>query len=172
MGYKLNLASGTDIKDGWINLDVVPRWPGTARGCDVIWDARKDAIPFPDGSIEEIYAGYLFLHLAPCFHVGVMNEMVRVLAPGARLVIGEVDMEIVMRRWLANPDSKSLCELIWGEQGDIHGQDLALFDKHCHGWTETTLRQFIGTFGFVGLHRIQIHVSEVFYELTIQAFKP
>src|SRR5450631_2524408 len=58
---RLNLASGTDLRsgDGWVNLDVVPRWPGTARGCEVIWDATRDRIPFPDGSVDEVYAGYL-----------------------------------------------------------------------------------------------------------------
>ena len=66
---KLNLASGTDLKPSpWVNLDIVPRWPNTDRGCDVVWDARKDKIPFADNSVDEVYASYLLLHLAPRFH--------------------------------------------------------------------------------------------------------
>src|SRR5690242_12817833 len=97
---RINLASGTDIRDGWQNLDVVARWPGTRRGCDVVWDARKDPIPFASGDVDEVYAGYLLLHLAPRFHMPVLAEILRVAKSGARIVFGEVDMVRVMSRWL------------------------------------------------------------------------
>lgn len=165
---KLNLASGTDIKDPpWINLDIVPKWPVARRGCDIIWDARKDRIPFDDGTVDEIYAGYLFLHLAPCFHEQVMQDIRRVLEPGGRLVIGETDMEKVMPRWLKDPFNKGLYESIWGEQGDFHGRELAEFDKHCHGWIEASLSQFMTEHGFIGIQRINIHHPDVWWELTL-----
>src|SRR5262249_50029342 len=96
---RLNLACGTDIRDGWVNLDVVKKWPLARRGCDILWDARTDKIPYPDGSAEEVYAGYLLLHLAPHHHLRVLEDVWRVLRPGGRLVVGEVDMREVMRRW-------------------------------------------------------------------------
>lgn len=115
---KLNLASGTDLRNApWINLDVVSRWPNTIKGCDIIWDARKDKIPFADNSIDEIYAGYLLLHLAPRFHEQVLAEIWRVLSPNGILVIGEVDMREVMIRYLNNPFDPNFSDLIWGEQG-------------------------------------------------------
>ena len=168
---KLNLASGTDIREGWQNLDVVPKWPLASRGCDIIWDARKDPIPFPDDSAELIYAGYLLLHLAPCYHTSVLAEIHRVLAPEGTALFGEVDMDLVMRRWLQNPTDKQLCELIWGEQGDVHGDQLADFDKHCHGFTPWSLEHTLRQAGFSGFARAKIHSSEVFYELTIAAIK-
>ena len=164
---RLNLASGTDIKDGWVNLDIVPKWPAAKRGCDMIWDARKDAIPFGDNSVDEIYAGYLLLHLAPYYHKPVLAEIRRVLAPTGILTVGEVDMEIVLERYLDDPSDKRYSELIWGEQA----AEFAEFDKHCQGFTEQTLRELLCDNGFKDFKRINIHCAGVFYELTIQCRK-
>lgn len=168
---KLNLASGTDLRDGWVNLDVVPKWPSAPRGCDVIWDARKDKIPFPDGSAEEIYAGYLLLHLAPKYHSAVLADIRRVLSPAGVLMVGEVDMEVVMRMFLENPLDTRCSELIWGEQGSIHGDDLADFDKHCQGFTEASLKKVLTDAGFTGFQRVRFHCADVFYELTLTCRK-
>jgi ubiquinone/menaquinone biosynthesis C-methylase UbiE len=169
---RLNLASGTDIRDDWVNLDIVPRWPNTSRGCDVIWDARSDRLPYDDSTVDEVYAGYLFLHLAPNHHERVLNDIRRVMKPGARLVVGEVDMDCVLRRWLVNPLDKQATELIWGEQGDVHGASLAEFDKHCHGFTEQTLSRFLlRVFPGYFPRRGYVHSPDVWYELTMDVIK-
>jgi len=171
---RLNLASGTDIRDGWVNLDVVPKWPLARRGCDVVWDARTDKIPYDDNSAIEIYAGYLFLHLAPRFHIPVLKEIRRVLSPTGVFAVGEVDMKIVMRRFLQDPTDVRCHELIWGEQGvlpDGEQFELAEFDKHCHGFTEDSLLDFLTSHGFTDVARINIHSSEVWYELTLTCGK-
>lgn len=167
MLLRLNLASGTDIRDGWINMDVVPRWPSASRGCDIIWDARTDPLPFVDNSVDEVYAGYLLLHLAPHYHARALEEIRRVLKPGAPVRFGEVDMQLVMQRFIATPWDPRLAELIWGEQGDFHGIGLADFDKHCHGFTEHTLRITLLKAGFDIIERSKIHSDDVWYELTL-----
>ena len=167
MILKLNLASGTDIRDGWINMDVVAKWPNVRRGCDVIWDALKDPLPFVDNSVDEIYAGYLLLHLPPEHHTRVLREIRRVLKPDTgTAMFGEVDMAIVMERFLKTPKDARLAELIWGEQGEYHGTTYAAFDKHCHGFTESSLRETLRESGFSKFERVQIHSAAVFYELT------
>lgn len=169
---KLNLASGTDLRPPpWVNLDVVPKWPIAPRGCDVVWDARKQEIPFDTGTVDEVYAGYLFLHLAPHHHKRVLADIRRVLRKGGVLMVGEVDMDMVFRRWLREPWDPRLAELIWGEQGDVHGTDLAEFDKHCHGFTKDTLLGFLVHGGFTGIERVQVHSAEVWYELTLRCYK-
>lgn len=168
----LNLASGTDLRPPpWVNLDIVARWPGTERGCDVLWDARKNRLPFDDNSADGAYAGYLFLHLAPHHHERVLADIRRVLKPGATLMVGEVEMDKVMQRWIAEPTDKRLAELIWGEMGDVHGEDFAEFDKHCHGYSEATLRGFLERGGFDVVERTTIHGADVWYELTLVARK-
>lgn len=167
---KLNLASGTDIKDPpWINLDAV-EWPIARRPPDVIWEAHQP-IPFPDGSADEIYAGYLFLHVEPSRHDGLLAEIRRVLKIGGRLMVGEVDMQILLPRWLANPSDKYLSGLVWGEQGDVHGADLAAWDKHNQGFTERSLAEFLARGGFPHARRTVLHGPAVFYELTMETFK-
>jgi|ERR1700722_4335444 len=171
MTYKLNLASGTDIRDGWVNLDVVKKWPCARRGCDIIWDAGKNYIPFPDNSANEIYAGYLLLHLAPCYHKQILAEIYRVLSDDGIVMFGEVDMRIVMTRYMEDPSIKNFSELIWGEQGSFHGNDFTEFDKHCQGFTEESLIHLLKTNGFTDFNRINIHSSDVYYELTIACRK-
>lgn len=175
---RLNLASGTNIIDGWFNLDVVPQWPKAKRGCDIIWDARTDHIPFFDNSVSEIYAGYLLLHLAPVYHIPVLSEIYRVLSPEGILLVGEVDMNIVFRRWLENPHDKHLNNLIWGEQGDLgdYGDyrldiNLSSFDKHCQGFTQKSLEKLLLDNKFSNLERIKIHQDTCWYELTIRCKK-
>jgi len=166
---RLNLACGSDYREGWFNFDVVS-WPGH-REPDIRWDARQDKIPFPDNSAAEVYMGYTLMHLAPCHHARLLDDVHRVLSPEGVLVVGEVDMAIVMGRWLSDPTDPSLCELIWGEQGSVHGVNMAEWDKHCHGFTEESLRKLLSDSRFTGMERIQVHVAEVFYELTLQCRK-
>ena len=186
----LNLACGTDVRDPpWVNLDVVEKWPLARKACDVIWDARTDGLPYPDGSVDGIYAGYLLLHLGPQHHERVLRDMHRVLRRGGGLLIGEVDMPEVMRRWLAEPQDLYLSGLIWGEQGNLPPCDscftrgsqcescraqaaLADFDKHCQGFSEASLRRLLLRAGFDGrTERTKIHGPGVWYELTLQTIK-
>jgi SAM-dependent methyltransferase len=166
----LNLASGTDIKDPpWVNLDAVA-WPTARRPPDVIWEAHQP-LPFADETVDEIYAGYLFLHVEPGRHDGLLEDIRRVLRRGGRLVVGEVDMEILLPLWLRNPSDKYLSGLVWGEQGDVHGRDLAQWDKHNQGFTYGSLKSFLGRHGFAAVERVRIHDTAVFYELTLVATK-
>jgi hypothetical protein len=185
---RLNLASGTDVRqgNGWRNLDCVKRWPLAERDCDILWDARTDVIPFPDNSADEVYAGTLLLHLAPEFHERVMRDAYRVMQPGGRVVVSEVAMDEVMRRWIANPRDARAAELVWGEQGGglndeqiarlgpdgvAEQRRLSAFDKHCFGYVEATLTELIERVGFRNVRRIRVHGDATWYELTLEAHK-
>lgn len=171
---KLNLASGTDLRPSppWQNLDICKRWPSNPRDCEVVWDARSNKIPFPDGSVDEIVAGYLFLHVPYEHHEPLAAEMFRVLCSGGKLEVGEVDMPIAMQRWIANPYDQSARDMCWGEQGNVHGAEFAQYDKHCAGHSAATLWDLLDGAGFVGIQRVKIHAPEVWYEMTMRATKP
>lgn len=167
---KLNLASGTDLRDPpWENWDICRRWPSNPRDCDRVWDARSNVIPVPDGSVDEICAGYLFLHVPYEHHEPLAAEMFRVLKRGGKLELGEVDMPVAMRRWLDDPYDQSARDMLWGEQGNVHGAEFAQYDKHCAGHSEATLRELLGM--FANIERVKIHAPEVWYELTLRAVK-
>lgn len=170
---KLNLACGPVYWEGWKNLDVVKQWPG-ARACDIVWDARTDKIPFEDGTVDEVYAGYLFLHLAPQYHRQVAEEIHRVIRKKGLVRISEVEMSIVVKRWLENPKDESYGALIWGEQGTLFRppgwEEYEEFDKHCWGFTESTLRDLMASVGFKRITRVRIHTN-CYYELTLDCRK-
>lgn len=173
---RANLASGTDLRpaeEGWVNFDIVKRWPSNSRDVDVEWDARKNVIPFPDGWFDEIVAGYLFLHVPYPHHIPLAKEMFRVMRPGARLEIGEVDMPMAMRRWMEFPCDQSARDMIWGERGAIHGPELEQYDIHCAGHSEKTMRKLLTDAGFVDLRRYYQHAQPtVWYEMSIEGWRP
>lgn len=160
---KLNLACGTDLKNGWLNLDAIARWPNTSRGCDIIWDARKDLIPFANNTVDEVRTGELFLHTPKIYHDFILADIIRVMKPCSTFTVNDVDMEWAMKEWLKNPSDKGLIKLIWGTQHD----DWADFDRHCSGFTAESLKEMLEEAGFINLQRINIHNPEVTkYELT------
>lgn len=175
---RLNIACGTDIRDGYVNIDVVKKWPLARRACDVLWDGESGApLPFPDGSASEVYAGYLLLHLRPRHHDRVLLDIRRTLAPNGVLVISEVDMSVLMPRWLANPSDPYLSGLIWGEGGELPGvvnneqRALARYDDHRQGFTESSLREALKRNGFPVADRVRLHADGVWYELSLNARK-
>lgn len=171
---KLNLACGTDVRDGYVNVDVVKKWPLARRACDVLWDGESgDPLPFLDGTASEVYAGYLLLHLRPRHHDRVLRDIRRTLSPGGALVVSEVDMRILLPRWLEDPGSAYLSGLVWGEGGELPGKEdreqrsLAMFDDHKQGFTEDSLRALLARNGFSSAERVRLHADGVFYELSL-----
>ncbi len=169
---RINLACGSDVRPQWLNFDIVRQWPNSPLPCDVLWDARSNVIPLDSGSVDEIVAGYLLLHVPYRHHDPLVSEMFRVLKPGGRLEVGEVDMPLAMQRWIANPYDQSARDMVFGEQGDTHGADLADYDKHCAGHSAATLCALLKKHGFYATERVKIHAPEVWYEMTIRAWKP
>lgn len=74
MGLKLNLGCSDDHRPGYLNVDQ-------AQPADFLCDLGA-AWPWPDSSVDEIYAHDVFEHL-PKIHT--MNEAWRVLRPGGIL---------------------------------------------------------------------------------------
>lgn len=77
---KLNLGAGTDIRAGWVNLDVVD-----LPGIDVVHDL--DVVPWPlgDNEFDEILALDIFEHVGD--PLGFMAECWRVLRHDGMLTV-------------------------------------------------------------------------------------
>ena len=170
---RLNLASGSDnrVGNGWVNLDIVEKWPNCERKADLIWDARTDKIPFGDNDVDEICAGYLLTHVSYRHHAPLVREMHRVLKPGGKLVVDEVDMATACRRWLANPRDLDAVHILHGEVGTTHGEQFEEYDAHRSALTFSTLNELLTKAEFKRVNRIQIHAAVVWYALSIEAFK-
>lgn len=76
---KLNIGSGEDYLDGYINLDI-----NTNSNANIIRDLER-GLPFDDNKFDEIYCSHVLEHIKSLFFV--MNEFWRVLKPGGILII-------------------------------------------------------------------------------------
>ena len=76
---RLHLGCGTDIREGWINLDA-QKLPGVDVIADLD-DCRRKPLPFPDDSIDEFLCSHVLEHLRDA--LGLMQEMHRIAKPGA-----------------------------------------------------------------------------------------
>jgi len=80
---KLNLGCADDLRHGYINVDrFIP--PCAPNGFErYIWDLGRLPWPWPDCSVEEIFARDIFEHLGS--KRDTMNETWRVLQPNGLL---------------------------------------------------------------------------------------
>lgn len=76
-GRRLNLGCGTDIRPGFVNLDVA-----ALPGVDVVHDLDVLPLPFDDGTFAEIVCKDLLEHIDL---IGVLRECHRILVPGGLL---------------------------------------------------------------------------------------
>lgn len=76
----LNLGCGSDIKDGWINIDKIK-----SKGVDKVLNLDKYPYPFEDNSIDKIQATHILEHIkdfTECF-----KELTRILKIGGKMYI-------------------------------------------------------------------------------------
>jgi len=78
---KLNLGSGSDIRDDYINIDF-----NNAYHPDMMWDLNN-GIPFNDDSVSEIYASNVFEHLDPVAFENFIRELWRVCKKGSLIKV-------------------------------------------------------------------------------------
>jgi len=77
---KLNLGSGLDYKEGYVNLDIRKKFKA-----DVYWDLNKFPYPFKANTFDEILAFEVLEHLDE--PVEVMKEIWRIAKPNAIIKI-------------------------------------------------------------------------------------
>jgi SAM-dependent methyltransferase len=73
-GPRLNLGCGTDVREGFVNLDVA-----ALPGVDVVHDLDVRPFPFEDETFTEIVCQDVLEHVDL---VGVLGECHRILQPG------------------------------------------------------------------------------------------
>ena len=64
---KLHLGAGKDIKEGWVNHDLVK-----LEGIDITHNLNKYPWPWEDGLFDEVYANNLLEHVQDV--VGFMEK--------------------------------------------------------------------------------------------------
>lgn len=96
---RLHLGSGTNKLSRWVNVDLLR--PG--RTLDLYWDVRRP-LPFPDASVEAIFAEHLLEHLPFAAGVELFRECRRVLQPGGIVRVGVPDLDRYVASYLGQDD--------------------------------------------------------------------
>lgn len=76
---KLNLGCGYDIKEGYINIDVID------YGGNLIHDLNSFPYPFDDNTFDEIYCSHILEHLDNFNNT--INEIYRIAKPNSILIV-------------------------------------------------------------------------------------
>ncbi len=90
---KLNLGCGTDIKPGYVNLDLVP-----LKGVDVVCNLDKPPLPFKDNQFEGIYCRHVLEHvdnflplIEELYRISKPEGIIRIEAPHCSSVLSYTD---------------------------------------------------------------------------------
>ena len=89
----LDIGCGRNVHEKFINLDYL--WHARV---DVCWDV-KQGIPFPKSSMKGIFVEHCLEHFSLPVAFALLNECLRVLAPGGRLRIIVPDAELYLERY-------------------------------------------------------------------------
>jgi hypothetical protein len=79
---RIDLGCGKKKREGFIGVDI-----RQFDGVDVVCDLGKDAWPWSDSTVEEVHCSHLVEHLKPEERIHFVNELWRVMKPGAKAMI-------------------------------------------------------------------------------------
>jgi len=79
---KIDIGCGKNKKEGFTGVDQY-----AMEGVDIVHDLTMAPWPFEDDSIEEIYCSHFLEHLTGGQRVAFMNELFRIMRPGAKATI-------------------------------------------------------------------------------------
>lgn len=75
---RLDIGCGPKKKEGFLGLDKIA-FPGV----DIVHDVTRKPLPFKDGEVEAVYTSHFLEHLTALERIKLVNEMFRVMKPGA-----------------------------------------------------------------------------------------
>ncbi len=120
---KLQIGSGPNILNGWLNSDIYPH-----NGTDTIYLDASIKFPFPDESFDYIFSEHVIEHLTFYQASNMLQESFRILKSNGRIRI-------------ATPDIKFLIRLYTNPTQPIH-------EKYVKWSSETFCKEIVDYFGF------------------------
>jgi SAM-dependent methyltransferase len=95
---KLNLGCGTNLVEGWTNVDNNPEYKIKEPGLYLKWDLRKP-LPYEDGSVDKIFHEHFIEHLTKSQGDAFLRDSYRALKPGGTMRIGWPDTTRMIRAY-------------------------------------------------------------------------
>jgi len=145
---KINLGSGHDYREGYLNLDLDPN----VRS-DLTADAR-DLRMFHDESVEEVNAEHLIEHFSYQDFEKALREWKRILKHGGKLIIECPDLEALCKafiegdyeqRWISWPYKG---DGWWSIRTHLYGKQDRPLQFHLSGYDKWSLEVKLRSEGF------------------------
>ena len=160
---KLNVGCGTDIRDGFINIDGSDR----LQNIDKIIDMDKETLlnHFDENSISYILAYDILEHRFHWEAVQLLKDFYQLLKIGGRIELRLPDCEYIIKDSFISIPRK--LNLMFGGQDIPQGNNeqdesrkkFPQFFCHKYGWTRKTLTESLNDIGF---HIIEISKGKRF----------
>lgn len=133
---KLNLGCGSDLKEGYTNIDLY--YPA---------DIKHDLtipLPYADNSVDEIYASHIIEHFSRDEWERVKLDWLRVLKSNGILTVACPEFEKCLNKWLTDKSTDYWLKTIYGSQ-ENEG------NLHKNGFTKDSLIKELTEVGFYNL---------------------
>lgn len=135
---KLNLGSGENKLDEFVNIDAEPK-----TNPDVCLDFRYEPLPYAEGEVEEIWMLHCIEHIERRYWQGVFAEINRVLKPQGLFVLAYPEFRICADNFVK--DHKGQREF-W--LATLYGRQLYPTDYHVTAVDTPELKTILEAYGF------------------------
>ena len=160
---RLQIGSGHNLLDGWLNTTLYPFEPGT-----VFLDASRP-FPLPSDSLDYVFSEHVIEHLEYDEAAVMLGECFRTLNAGGRIRLATPDLKQIIALY-TQPEAKAQQEYIrWiMDQFRPHIGDYnpaQALNHSFHGWRhkfiydQPTLSAALGKAGFRQIERLEPGVS-------------
>jgi FkbM family methyltransferase len=164
---KLNLGSGGIAYPGYLSVDMHD------YRAHIMMDITK--LDFDDNSVTEILASHVFEHLNPYHSIAILQEWLRVLKPGGKLIMEMPDLEQVCKMFVTATTGEryGLANVIYGSVNTtgVGGPD-NITSPHLFGWWPDSIRDHLWNAGF---RDIKVGAEEIPHpppNFRVEAMKP
>jgi predicted SAM-dependent methyltransferase len=163
---KLQLGTGGNVYDGWLNTDVVD----FKRKNEIVYlDARKP-FPLPSASFDVVFSEHMIEHLTYEDGLGCLRESLRVLRPGGRIRIATPSIDRLIRLYDDTPSDVQRRYVRWSIESFVDGASAYLpgfvLNNFFRDWGHRfiydtqTLPHALATAGFVDVEERRVGQSD------------
>ena len=163
---KLNLGSAGLFLPGYTSIDL--------------YDDRADLkmnilkLDFEDNTIEEILASHVFEHLSPHYAFPALQEWIRVLKPGGKLIMEMPNFEITCKKFIEEKDYNKKLELmniIFCPSHIVDGKPIE-GSNHLWGWWPESLYYHLNCAGYINIEFKDQQIIHEYDNFRVEAIKP
>jgi predicted SAM-dependent methyltransferase len=161
---KLQIGSGINVYEGWLNTDYEPVMPGTLR-----MDATK-TFPFEDDTFDYVFCQHMIEHIGYDDGQFMLRECLRVLKPGGKVRISTPNLAFVCGLYTDSPSERQKAYIEWSKKTWIPGAPQAsaafVVNNFFRNWghqfiyDEATLSEAIKRAGFIDVRGFALNASD------------